>query len=52
MQGFLFSKPLPPQQLAELLQSAPLLVAPPLQPESGIRSEEPAGRPMLLKSAV
>jgi EAL domain-containing protein (putative c-di-GMP-specific phosphodiesterase class I) len=48
MQGFLFSKPLPPQQLAELLQSAPLLVAPPLQPESGTRSEEPAGRPMLL----
>jgi len=52
MQGFLFSKPLPPQQLAELFQSAPLLVAPPLQPESGTRSEEPARRPMLLKSAL
>jgi EAL domain-containing protein (putative c-di-GMP-specific phosphodiesterase class I) len=32
-QGYLFSKPLPPQQLAALLRSAPVLVAPPLQPE-------------------
>ena len=32
MQGFLFSRPVPPQQLAELLRSAPLLISPPLQP--------------------
>ena len=32
MQGFLFSKPLPPRQLADLLRSAPLLASPPLQP--------------------
>ena len=32
MQGYLFSKPLPPQQLAELLRSPPVLDSPPLQP--------------------
>jgi EAL domain-containing protein (putative c-di-GMP-specific phosphodiesterase class I) len=32
MQGYLFSKPVPPQQLAELLRSPPLLASPPLQP--------------------
>jgi EAL domain-containing protein (putative c-di-GMP-specific phosphodiesterase class I) len=32
MQGFLFSKPLPPRQLASLLRSAPELVSPSLQP--------------------
>jgi len=35
MQGFLFSKPLPPRQMADLLRSAPLHVSPPLQPEAG-----------------
>jgi predicted signal transduction protein with EAL and GGDEF domain len=42
MQGFLFSRPVPPQQLAELLQPAPPLVFPPLQPELGPHSETPA----------
>src|ERR1700720_3212948 len=32
MQGFLFSKPVPPQQLAELLRAG-LGTSPPLQPE-------------------
>jgi diguanylate cyclase (GGDEF)-like protein len=32
MQGYLFSKPVPPRQLAELLRSPPLLASPPLQP--------------------
>lgn len=32
IQGFLFSRPLPPDQLAELLRPTPLLVSPPLQP--------------------
>jgi predicted signal transduction protein with EAL and GGDEF domain len=32
-QGFLFSKPLPPERLAALLRSTPVLVSPPLQPE-------------------
>jgi diguanylate cyclase (GGDEF)-like protein len=35
MQGFLFSKPLPAKQLADLLRAEPPLVAPPLQPEGG-----------------
>jgi diguanylate cyclase (GGDEF)-like protein len=35
MQGFLFSRPLPPRELAELLQSTPVLASPPLQPKSG-----------------
>ena len=40
MQGFLFSKPLPPRQLADLLRSAPLLVAPPLQPAASAAPEK------------
>jgi diguanylate cyclase (GGDEF)-like protein len=32
MQGYLFSKPLPPGQLADLLSPMPLLTSPPLQP--------------------
>ncbi|QPF85885.1 GAF domain-containing protein [Bradyrhizobium genosp. L] len=32
MQGFLFSRPLPPRDLAELLRVAPVLASPPLQP--------------------
>ncbi len=32
MQGFLFSRPLPPRDLAALLKSAPVLTSPPLQP--------------------
>ena len=32
MQGYLFSRPLPPDQLAELLRPTPQLVSPPLQP--------------------
>ena len=35
MQGFLFSRPLAPQQMAELLRPTPKVVAPPLQPAPG-----------------
>jgi diguanylate cyclase (GGDEF)-like protein len=42
MQGYLFSKPVPPRQLADLLSSAPLLVSPPLQSELRVRSDAPA----------
>ena len=35
MQGFLFSKPLPPRQMADLLRAAPALASPPLQPDAG-----------------
>jgi hypothetical protein len=35
MQGFLFSKPLPAKQMADLLRAEPRLVSPPLQPEAG-----------------
>ena len=37
MQGYLFSKPLPPAQLASLLRSAPVLVSPPLQPDAATK---------------
>ena len=50
MQGFLFSKPLPPRQMADLLRSEPLLASPPLQPEAG-DAGEPA-QPSRLKGAV
>jgi diguanylate cyclase (GGDEF)-like protein len=39
MQGFLFSKPLPPRELAELLRSAPALSSPPLQPAADAEPE-------------
>jgi EAL domain-containing protein (putative c-di-GMP-specific phosphodiesterase class I) len=35
MQGFLFSRPLVPEALADLLRPAPRMVAPPLQPAAG-----------------
>ncbi len=44
MQGYLFSKPVPPQQLADLLRSAPLMVSPPLQPAADGAPEKPAPR--------
>lgn len=43
MQGYLFSKPLPPAGLAGLLRSAPILVSPPLQP--GADAMAKPGRP-------
>ncbi|MDP1883715.1 MAG: EAL domain-containing protein, partial [Bradyrhizobium sp.] len=44
MQGYLFSKPLPPAQLASLLRSAPVLVSPPLQPAAGDVTAKPGRR--------
>jgi len=35
MQGYLFSKPLPPRELAALLRAMPVHASPPLQPEPG-----------------
>ena len=35
MQGFLFSKPLPARDMADLLRAAPTLASPPLQPDAG-----------------
>ena len=49
MQGFLFSKPLPPRQMADLLRAEPLLASPPLQPEASGAESAP---PSWLKSAV
>jgi len=40
MQGFLFSKPLPPKQMADLLRVEPLHASPPLQPEAGAVAAE------------
>ena len=45
VQGFLFSKPVPPQQLADLLRSSPRLPSPPLQPEACAGPEKPSRRP-------
>jgi EAL domain-containing protein (putative c-di-GMP-specific phosphodiesterase class I) len=39
MQGFVFSKAVPPQQLAELLRAASPMVSPPLQPATAAREE-------------
>jgi EAL domain-containing protein (putative c-di-GMP-specific phosphodiesterase class I) len=50
MQGFLLSKPVVPEQLAELLR--PLHLSPPLQPASSADSEAPVGPAGLAKSTV
>jgi diguanylate cyclase (GGDEF)-like protein len=52
MQGYLFSKPLPPRQLASLLRSAPLLVSPPLQPAAGEAVEKPGRRSRSRRAAT
>jgi predicted signal transduction protein with EAL and GGDEF domain len=52
MQGYLFSKQLPPQQLAELLRPAPLTASPPLQPEADAVPENNAPQSPRKKSAV
>ena len=44
MQGFLFSKPVLPEQLADLLRSVPLRISPSLQPVLGADSERRLGR--------
>ena len=52
MQGFLFSKPLPASQLADLLRLPPLLVSPPLQPDRNAGSAKPGRRRSKLAKAV
>ena len=52
MQGYLFSKPVPPQQLAELLRPAPLTASPPLQPAADAVPDKNAPRSPRKKSAV
>jgi hypothetical protein len=42
MQGFLFSKPVMPEQMADLLRP-PLQLAPPLAPAALIDLEQPVG---------
>jgi diguanylate cyclase (GGDEF)-like protein len=49
-QGFLFSKAIPPRQLAELLGAAQVAASPPLQPEPGARAEPRARRKGLKKA--
>jgi diguanylate cyclase (GGDEF)-like protein len=51
MQGFLYGKPVTPQQMADLLRLAPVLVSPPLQPAAG-EAPEPSASGTTLKSAV
>jgi predicted signal transduction protein with EAL and GGDEF domain len=45
MQGYLFSKPLPSLQMADLLRSAPRTVSPPLQPGAESFPGKSAPRP-------
>jgi len=52
MQGYLFSKPLPPRQLASLLRSAPVLVSPPLQPAADGAAENSSRRTKPRSAAV
>jgi diguanylate cyclase (GGDEF)-like protein len=47
MQGYLFSKPVPAQQLAELLRTPPLLASPPLQPDANARTRNAPERSRL-----
>jgi EAL domain-containing protein (putative c-di-GMP-specific phosphodiesterase class I) len=51
IQGFLFSKPVAPEDIAELLR-LPLVAAPGLQSEPGTDSGEDIERPMLMQIAV
>jgi diguanylate cyclase (GGDEF)-like protein len=51
MQGYLYSKPVTPQQMADLLRSASVLVSPPLQPAAGDAPEPSASRSMLKSAA-
>jgi diguanylate cyclase (GGDEF)-like protein len=51
MQGYLFSKPLPPQELASLLRSTSLMVSPPLQPAAGASLEKSTARSRLRSRA-
>ncbi|SDS94441.1 sensor domain-containing phosphodiesterase [Bradyrhizobium canariense] len=52
MQGFLFSRPLPPEQLADLLRPAPLLASPPLQPTTIDGLKKTSRRRSRLKKAA
>jgi diguanylate cyclase (GGDEF)-like protein len=52
MQGFLFSKPLPASQVADLLRSASLVVAPPLQPAAAAAPEKSTPRSKRRSAAV
>jgi diguanylate cyclase (GGDEF)-like protein len=52
MQGFLFSKPLPPQELANLLRAAPVLASPPLQPAATVAPEKSSARSRLRRATV
>ncbi|HTD00096.1 MAG TPA: EAL domain-containing protein [Bradyrhizobium sp.] len=51
MQGYLFSRPVPPRELAKLLRSPPLLASPPLQPEAQ-GAPDRSGKPRKAKKAV
>jgi diguanylate cyclase (GGDEF)-like protein len=51
MQGYLFSQPVPPRELAKLLRSPPLLASPPLQPE-GQGASDRSGKPRKAKKAI
>jgi EAL domain-containing protein (putative c-di-GMP-specific phosphodiesterase class I) len=44
MQGFLFSEPVPPRQVADLLRPASAVVAPPLQPSDSEAPENSVSR--------
>jgi EAL domain-containing protein (putative c-di-GMP-specific phosphodiesterase class I) len=51
MQGFLFSKPVPAAELADLLRSTALIVSPPLQPASSADPQKSRLSPRLKKAA-
>jgi diguanylate cyclase (GGDEF)-like protein len=51
MQGYLFSKPVPPREVAKLLRAPPLLSSPPLQPEAHGAPGQ-SGKPRKAKKAV
>ena len=52
MQGYLFSKPLPPHQLADMLRSGTLMISPPLQPAATDVREESAPHSRLRSASI
>ncbi len=52
MQGYLFSKPLTPQQMADLLRSAPVTISPPLQPAASDAAAESSAHARLRSATV
>jgi EAL domain-containing protein (putative c-di-GMP-specific phosphodiesterase class I) len=52
MQGFLVGRPMPPEQMADLLRPAPSLISPPLQPAADSAAQTSSSRSKRKRAAV